>query len=64
LSPKKLSISFTSGPTNSNESSEFLMNPRAIELAEDAALISSGAAIGRADMIGKASALEKELLLN
>ena len=40
------------------------MNPRAIELAEDAALISSGAAIGRADRIGKASALEKELLLN
>jgi hypothetical protein len=27
-------------------------------------LISSGAAIGSADMIGKASAFEKELLLN
>jgi hypothetical protein len=42
----------------------FLTNPMAIELADDAALISSEAAIGSADMIGKASALEKELLLN
>jgi hypothetical protein len=42
----------------------FLTNPMAIELADDAALISSEAAIGSADRIGKASALEKELLLN
>jgi hypothetical protein len=64
LSPKNFSISATKGPTHSNESSEFFTYPTAIELADDAAFISSGAAIGSADMIGKASALEKELLLN
>jgi hypothetical protein len=40
------------------------MYPSAIESADVAALISSGAWIGSADMIGKASALEKDLLLN
>jgi hypothetical protein len=57
-------MSATNGPTNSYESSGFFINPIAIELADDAALISNEAAIGSADMIGKASALEKELLLN
>jgi hypothetical protein len=42
----------------------FLTYPTAIELADEAALISSGATIGSADMIDKASALETELLLN
>jgi hypothetical protein len=40
------------------------MNPIAIELAEAAAFVSSGAGIGNADMVSKASALEKNLLLN
>jgi hypothetical protein len=57
-------MSATNGPTNSYESSGFFTNPTAIELADEAAFISSGAAIGSADMISKASALEKELLLN
>jgi hypothetical protein len=64
FNPKNFSISETSGPTHSNTSSEFFTYPIAIELADVAALISSEEAIGSADMIGKASALEKELLLN
>jgi hypothetical protein len=64
FSPKTFSISAINDPTKTNESSGFLINPTAIELADEAAFISSGAAIGNADMIGKASALEKELLLN
>jgi hypothetical protein len=62
--PKNFSTSETNGPTHSNESSVFFTYPIAIELADEATLISSEAAIGSADMIVKASALEKELLLN
>jgi hypothetical protein len=64
LRAKCFSISATNGPTHSKEPSKFFMNPIAIELAEAAALVSSGAGIGNADMVSKASALEKNLLLN
>jgi len=42
---------------NSKVPSEFLENPTAIALADEAALRSRGEKIGSADMIGKASAL-------